>query len=89
MFGGFLLVHSLYNSSQNYRCPELLSKKEAEELCAKLNGRRVFKCYSVLPIDGKKVPVEQFSLAIPIDTTLPLLMAGHLQDRARKRAKKE
>jgi hypothetical protein len=32
---------------------------------------------------------EKIITGIPLDPSLPILMAGHLQDRARKRAKKE
>jgi len=67
--------------TQDWYNPPGLSKEAAESLCFRLNRNGTVGRYSVRQI----IPSEIIP-GIPMDPTMHPLMAGHLQDRARKRS---
>jgi len=70
-------------ATEDSRNPKNLSFEDATTLCRILNDR--FRYGIDVGYEVKQVVVNKVIPGIPLDPTLPVLMAGYIQDRARKR----
>lgn len=80
--------HSFHGFPQTQHAPYLLSKDQADEWARLINIRT--RANGCLDVEVRAINPKQIDKIIPdfpLDTTMPILQAGYIQDRQRKKYK--